>query len=28
LIAEAGKLGLTKADLIKMIERGVVDEQN
>lgn len=28
LIAEAEKLGLTKDDLIKMIERGVIDEQN
>lgn len=28
LIAEAEKLGLTKDDLIKIIERGVVDEQN
>lgn len=26
LIAEAGKIGLTKDDLIKMIERGVVHE--
>jgi GntR family transcriptional regulator len=28
LIAEARKLGLTKDDLIKMLERGVADEQN
>lgn len=28
LIAEASKLGLTKAELIKMIERGVANEQN
>lgn len=28
LISEAMKLGLTKDDLIKMLERGVADEQN
>ena len=28
LISEARKLGLTKDDLIKMLERGVADEQN
>ena len=28
LIDEAGKIGLTKEDLIKMIERGVLDGKN